>query len=82
MANPSPTNPGLTYDPRMKSAARFYQELEKELAKQGKKVKQGGSVPKPKDFHKPTPVKDPGPPGVINAPNPHRPKASGYAVRV
>lgn len=80
MHNPSPTNPGLTYDPRHKGAARFFETLQKELAKQSKKIR--APVPKPKDYHQPKPLPDPGRPLTGNFMNPRFKGLAGFAVRV
>lgn len=64
--NFSPTNPGLTYDPRLRSTAKFFEALQKELTKNSK------SAGKPTDMpsHRSKPVKDPGPASIVPMPNP------------
>lgn len=61
----APTNPGLTYDPRLGSTARFFAALQKELSKQSKM--KGG---KPYTIGNPKPVPDPGPAAILAMPNP------------
>lgn len=61
----SPTNPGLTYDPRLGSTARFFEALQKELNKQHK-----GKGGKPYTMGNPKPVPDPGRPTILALPNP------------
>lgn len=84
MHDPSPTNPGLTYDPRHGTTGGFFASLQKELDKQSKLIGKSanGPVQKPKDYQKPTPLPDPGRPITGDFKNPRYKLAAGYTVRV
>jgi len=60
----SPTNPGLTYDPRLRSTAKFFEALQKELGRMQK------AIGKPVlQSHRSKPVADPGPATMLAMPN-------------
>ena len=82
MHNPSHTNPGLLYDPRHDSVGKFFASLEKELATQKVPGLSRGPVPKPKDYHKPQPLPDWGPPASFVSVNPMYTMKSGFTARV
>ena len=81
MANPTPTNQGFLYDPRQMlrpgGVGHFYEQLQKELAKQprGRNTTPGVKMGNWK------PLKDPGPPKTMVAGKPGGPRI-GFAWRV
>jgi len=81
MAEPTSTNPGLTYDPRNAESAKFWAAVEKDLAKQFGKLESGGKG-KGGTQTGVRPLQDPGRPVTASFPNPNMKVKSGFAVRV